>query len=74
MDKTRVVQILEKKLDQMKRKIEKMELVYDQIDVDEEKQAMMKITHDYLVDRLNCEVVAIQRIMDELKYEIASSK
>jgi len=70
VDKSRIVRILESKLDDLQHKMNKLKLVYEHIEVDDEKAPMIEITNDYLVDRLNGEVVAIQRIVETLKQEV----
>ncbi|WP_277587595.1 PadR family transcriptional regulator [Psychrobacillus antarcticus] len=70
VDKSRIVRILESKLDDMTRKLDKLKLVYEQIKVDDERALMIEITNDFLMDKFNSEVVAIQRIVEKLKEEI----
>ena len=70
VDKSRIVRILESKLDDMTQKLDNLKSVYEQIEVDDEKAPMIEITNDYVMDKFNGEVAAIQRIVEKLKQEI----
>ena len=64
VDKSRIVRILESKLDNLKLNIEKLKLAHESLQFDNEGKRLSEITTDFFMDKFNGEIVAIQRILE----------
>ena len=70
VDRSRIVRILESKLDILKLNIEKLKFAHECLQFDDEGRRLSEITTDFFMDKFNNEIVAIQRIIEMLKQEI----
>ncbi|MEL3963071.1 PadR family transcriptional regulator [Lysinibacillus endophyticus] len=70
VDKSRIVRILESKLENQKLNIKKLKLAQETLQFDDEGTRLSEITTEFFIEKINGEIVAIQRIIEMLKEDI----
>ncbi|MCP1146817.1 PadR family transcriptional regulator [Lysinibacillus endophyticus] len=67
VDKSRIVRILESKIEDQKINIAKLKIAHESLQFDDEGKRLSEITTDFFMNKFNSEIVAIQRIIEMLK-------
>ena len=70
VDKARIIQILEGKLEDVKQKETQFKFLYERLDVNEADVPTINITNNYMLSRLDVEIKTIKQILEQLNREL----